>query len=265
MAEGWIGLALGLGILAAFTPCAFAVNGLLLAYVHGEPRRRRLTTLAQFAAVRAIFLALLGALLSLVAGRSGLITHRYQQFIDLLLIGLGILFIVNLYRPLPWPALTPGRWLENRRGITLGLGMLVGLDVPTCASPLFFALLGRTIFQGDLATGTGSLLMFGLGMTLPVLGAAASDRLHRSLQQVARRRRVLLSWVGGLILILTGLLELPAAPPAIPALGLGEVVRQAAGIVLLWAGLVTLLLILAGAIWRYSRRRTARQSPYVEE
>lgn len=126
-------------MIGAFTPCAFAINVLLLGYLRDKPRVERMPVVLRFAGIRALFLTLVGLLFALALDRIGPATVRYQQAIDVLLIVLGSVFIVGHYRPLPFPNLNLGTWLQRSQGAGVGFGVLFGLDIPACASLLFFA------------------------------------------------------------------------------------------------------------------------------
>ena len=80
--------------------------------------------------------------------------------------------------------------LSNLRG-SLGLGVLFGFNIPSCAAPLVLALLGTAAAGGadgrPLAAGFLSLALFGLALSLPLVVAVL----------FAPARRVI-DWLGGL-------------------------------------------------------------------
>lgn len=259
-------LAFGLGLIGALTPCAFAINALLLGYLRHRPRRERIAAALRFAGVRAVFLGLVGLLFALAVDRIGLATWRYQQAINLLLILLGALFIVDHYRPLPLPVLDLGTRLGKSRGTAFGLGLLFGLDIPACASPLFFAVLSRTALSGEIAGGVLALLAFGLGMSLPVIIATASERFNAAATAFARRRRPAFVWIGGIMLVAAGLIELLPQTMTPIMTATDRIARQVVGTWAAWiaAGAVALA-ALAALLWLLHRARQSRSNPNIGE
>lgn len=262
----FIPLAFGLGVIGAVTPCAFAINALLLGYLRDKPRAERIAVALRFAGVRAVFLGLVGLLFALAVDRIGLATWRYQQAINLLLILLGALFIVDHYRPLPLPGLNLGARLEQSRGRAFGLGLLFGLDIPACASPLFFAVLSRTALSGEITGGVLALLTFGLGMSMPVIIATASERINAATAALARRRRSAFVWIGGVTLIVAGLIEL-LPQTMTPIMGItDQIARRVVGAFGVWgAAAILLLATLAGLLWLLRRVRRSPANPNTAE
>ncbi len=265
MSLGFILLAFGLGGIGAATPCAFAINALLLGYLRDKPKVERIASALRFAGVRALFLSLVGLLFALAVDRIGLATVRYQQAIDILLIVLGIVFIVGHYRPLPFPSLNLGTWLEQSRGMAVGLGLLFGLDIPACASPLFFAVLSRTALNGDILGGALALLAFGLGMSAPVVIATASEQFNAVAARFARQRRTAFIWMGGAILIAAGIIELLPQTMAPIMTATDQIARRAVGGLAVWmGGGVVVLAVLLVLLWLWNRARR-QQTKNVEE
>ena len=260
MTTSFLLVAFSLGLVAAFTPCALGINLLLVGALRDRPRAARLRQVALFASVRAGFLALVGLLFGFLAREMGLLTTRYQQAISVLIILLGVLFIVSVYRPINVPLPALGQRLGQRRGSMLGLGLLFGLDIPACASPLFYAVLSKTIFAGELVAGTLALVVFGLGMTLPIVAFVNFDGLSQALTDFARRRRVTFAWIGGVVLIGAGLSELLPATMGPIMTSTDQIARRALegneGLFV-----VLPLAVAAGAGALIIRRRQAQANP----
>ncbi|MEW5985264.1 MAG: cytochrome c biogenesis protein CcdA [Chloroflexota bacterium] len=253
----FIPLAFGLGLIGAFTPCAFAINALLLGYLRERPRLQRIMSALRFASARALFLSLVGLLFALAVDQIGLATTRYQQAINVLLILLGVIFILDHYHPLPLPHLDLTTWLTQRRGVSLGFGLLFGLDIPACASPLFFAVLSRTALNGDVPGGILALLAFGLGMSAPAVMATSSDRFNAAVATLARQRRGTFIWAGGITLILAGLIELLPQTMTPFMTATDQIARRTVGLSAFWvtAGvLVPVALIILVWLRRWWRR-----------
>ena len=105
-------------------------------------------------------------------------------------------------------AVGPGlRRVGAARGSAL-LGVLLGLNIPACAAPLLFALLGAAAAAGaaggSALGGFGSLALFGLALSLPLVVAvlfAPARRVIDWLGGLSRRMPA----ITGLILIAVGL------------------------------------------------------------
>jgi cytochrome c-type biogenesis protein len=96
------------------------------------------------------------------------------------------------------------------------MGTLFGLDIPACSTPLLMYLLGKTVLKGDMVFGAVSLLFFGIGMSLPLLGIAAFEGANRFLERATRTSGPL-AYTGGALLIVLGLAAF--SPKAMAATG----------------------------------------------
>lgn len=95
--------------------------------------------------------------------------------------------------------------LSGARG-SVGLGLLFGLNIPACAAPLIFALLGMAAAAGlageTLAAGFISLGLFGLALSLPLVVAVLFEPARRALDRLAGRSERLPFWTGLLLIVL---------------------------------------------------------------
>ena len=97
--------------------------------------------------------------------------------------------------------------LVGLRG-SIGLGLLFGLNIPACAAPLIFALLGTAALGGGaggtVALGFISLGLFGLALSAPLVLAVLWQRGRRLLDWLAGLS-VRVPMVIGIVLIGLGL------------------------------------------------------------
>ena len=198
-----------LGIGGAFTPCALGINSVFLGVVAGRPRARRIRDWMLFSASRAALLTLLGLAFGLLGQTLEVYAWRYQMAINVGLILLGIVFIVQRFRPLPLPgfSLLGSKALSGDLGI-LGLGAVFGLDISACVGPLVLGLLAETVLLGQWWLGGVTLFVFGVGLSLPLLAATFFEKANNWLVEVARRHRTTFYLVAGSLLILLGAGEL---------------------------------------------------------
>ncbi len=215
-----LSLSLAFGLVGAFTPCALGINAVFLGYISGKPRRQRLVEWLGFALIRAVFLTALGLAFGLFGQLAGGFIRSYHALIGYLLIVLGGLFILSRFRALPLPnvhlvpALTDG---SAGRGMgqtgALAMGVVFGLDIPACTSPLVLALLAQTVLVGDYLFGTISLFLFAIGMSLPLLLVGGYEQANQWIMNTARRYGTTFYVVAGGLLIMVGWAEL--SPPVI--------------------------------------------------
>jgi cytochrome c-type biogenesis protein len=199
-------LPLAFGLIGFVSPCSLGINAVFLSYIQGKPRLVRVRQSLGFMLTRGLFLALLGLLFGLVGQAVTDFQLLYRPVIGALFIALGLVFIAQLYRPLPLPCFS----LANRfggygTGSAVAMGALFGLDIPACTSPLVFALLAQTVLAGDMLGGFVSLYVFGIGMSLPLVALGVLESPNQWLMAWARKSRKSLYVTGAALLILVGL------------------------------------------------------------
>ncbi len=93
-------------------------------------------------------------------------------------------------------------------GSSVGLGLLFAFNIPACAGPLIFALLGTAAASGAaggaIFNGFISLGIFGLALSLPLVVAVLFSPARHGLDWLAGLSRRLPFWTG-LVLIALGL------------------------------------------------------------
>lgn len=196
-------LPIGLGLLGFIEPCT--IGGHLL-FLDSQKRRSapgKISAVLVFVAVRSLVAGLFGALtafagqrligvqtgiwlvfgslylvvgLSFIAGRAGLVKHRIE--------------------------LAPATWKRAQNPVVLGLAF--GLNIPACAAPILFGLLGLAAATGTVLTGFFMMFLFGLFLSLPLVFFAFIPRLAGTLDRLAVRLSGM-GWVLGGVFILLGL------------------------------------------------------------
>lgn len=204
---GTILLPIGLGLLGFIEPCSIGATLVMVKVLEGQSPARQLAQMGLFAATRAGFIGLAGAL----AAGLGTVFLGFQRVGWLLLgvvyAGLGVLFLLGMAGRL-MVAVGPGlRRVGGARGSAL-LGILLGLNIPACAAPLIFALLGAAAAVGAAGgsplSGFASLALFGLALSLPLILAVLFAPTRRAIDYVARCSTQAPIWTG-LVLIALGL------------------------------------------------------------
>ena len=83
-------------------------------------------------------------------------------------------------------------------------GLAFGLNIPACAAPILFGLMGTAVASGSAATGFVMMAIFAVGLSLPLVPLSVLPRLSASLDRLTdwlRPRR----WLFGLIFVSLGL------------------------------------------------------------
>src|SRR5215469_13214396 len=216
-----------LGLLAAFaagmlsflSPCVLPLVPGYLSYLAGmsleeaqsKPTARWRVSLhaLYFVLGFALIFTLLGAVAALV----GLALHTYQQWLARVAGGLLILFGIALtgLLPIPWLRadhhiqVQPGRSVWWRSGL---IGLAFGAGWSACTGPILSAVLVLIAVRATLLQGVIFLLAYALGLGVPfLLVGLLLDRASSLLRPIRRYTRPL-SFIGGVVLILMGMLLL---------------------------------------------------------
>lgn len=201
-----LALPLGLGLLGFVEPCSVGSSLSFIRYLERKSARARMAQVTVFALTRALFMGLLGRAAALVG--AAFIGAQKGAWIVLggAYILIGALYASGqlgfLMRPIG-PSLTQ---FSGAQG-SAALGLVFGLNIPACAAPLIFALLGSAAAGGaDAAPARGfvSLAVFGLALSAPLVAAVAWPPARRLLDRLTVfSRRVPV--VTGLVLVALGL------------------------------------------------------------
>lgn len=190
-------LPLGLGLIGFVEPCSVGSSLLFVKYVEGQNRVAKVAHAAIFMLTRALFIGAMGA----GAGLFGAVFIDLQKggwlFLGAAYILLGVVFVLGKGDFL---ARTIGLGLarvSGKRG-SAALGVLFGLNIPACAAPIIFALLGgAAVGTGASATrGFITLALFGLALSLPLVTALLFGSARRVLDRLAGLSVRMPLWTG---------------------------------------------------------------------
>lgn len=198
-------LPLGLGLYGFIEPCSIGSTLVFVKAMEGRPAATKLAQVSIFALTRAVFIGLLGVLAAIVgAGFLGL-QRAAWVLLGLLYAGVGALYLADR-AGMVMTALGPRlSRIADVRG-SAALGILFGLNIPACAAPLLFALLGAAAASGAggsaVGQGFASLGLFGLALSLPLVAAVLLPAAQRQLDRLAGLSRRLPRATGLLMLAL---------------------------------------------------------------
>jgi len=200
-------LPIGLGLLGFVEPCSIGSTLVFVKYLEGKPFADKLVQVGIFAVTRAVLIGALG----MAAVVIGIAFIGFQKAAWIVLgaiyVAIGLLYILRRAGSLKislGPALGG---LSGSRG-SIALGLLFGLNIPACAAPLMFALLGMAaaggVSGGTLSAGFISLSLFGFALSLPIVAAVLVPSARRALDWLSSLSRRLPLWTG-LLLVALGL------------------------------------------------------------
>ncbi len=200
-----VALPIFFGLMGFVEPCSIGSTLVLVKHLEGRSASEKVAQVSAFAITRAVFIGFLG-ILAAVVGAAFLGLQAAAWFaLGVLYIAVGILYLTGragwLMRSFG-PSLAR---LDNVRG-SVTLGVLFGFNIPACAAPLLFALLGAaaagTAAGATIASGFISLALFGFALSLPLVVAVLFEPARRALDWLAALSRRLPFWTGVLFIAL---------------------------------------------------------------
>jgi len=197
-------LPIGLGLLGFVEPCSIGSSLVLIKYLERKSPATKLAEVAVFTATRAVFIGALGAL-AVVLGTTIVGFQRVAWILlGVIYVALGALYLTGKAGVLMvsvGPSL--GR-ISGLRG-SAGPGALFGLNIPACAAPLIFALLGMAATGGiagrTFVSGFVSLGLFSLALSLPLVAAVLFAPARQLLDRMAGLFTRLPFWTGVLLIV----------------------------------------------------------------
>lgn len=201
-------IAVAAGLVSFLSPCVLPLVPGYLSYVTGmsaDPKRSRMVLgsalfVLGFSAVFVVGGALFGSLGSVLLGSADVIT----RVLGALTIVLGLAFL----------GLIPGlqRDVRIHRFPAAGLlgapllGVVFGLGWTPCIGPTLAVVLTLSVDQGSAVRGAALAFAYALGLGLPFVLAGLAYRKALHAFKAVRRHSVLITRVGGAMLVAVGLL-----------------------------------------------------------
>lgn len=166
----------GLGLLGFIEPCTVGGHLVFLSVQAETSRSRRTTALAAFVIARALAMGAAGA--AIVWLGDALIEAQTALWLifGLLYLAIGAAILSGrgglLRRRL---RLAPESWARARSPLALGLAF--GLNIPACAAPILFGLIGLAVSEGSAQAGFVMMAVFGLALSAPLIPISLAPRL----------------------------------------------------------------------------------------
>lgn len=198
-------LPIGLGLFGFIEPCSIGSSLIFVKYLEGKSAAAKLAQVAAFTLARALFIGGLGVLAVVIGAAFVDLQKGAWILLGTIYVGIGLLYLVGRADILMM-SIGPGlARISGARG-SAGLGLLFGLNIPACAAPLIFALLGMAaasgVRGGALAAGFVSLALFGLALSLPLVAAVLFEPARRMLDWLAGLSKRIPFWTGLLLVVL---------------------------------------------------------------
>jgi len=192
-------LPIGLGLFGFIEPCSIGATLVFLKAIEGRSDAAKIAQVAVFALTRAVFIGFLGMLAVAIGAAFLGLQKAAWVVLGVLFAAIGTLYLVGRAGTVMaslGPSLSS---LSGLRG-SAALGLLFGLNIPACAAPLLFVLLGAATAGGSgglaLAKGFASLALFGFALSLPLVLAVLFPGANRLLDRLASLSRRLPIWTG---------------------------------------------------------------------
>ncbi|CAM8660116.1 CcdA Cytochrome c biogenesis protein [Acidimicrobiia bacterium] len=216
--NGSLAYAFGVGMVATFNPCGFAMLPAYLAYFLGLEGTRGaedpdssasiLRALAVGASMTAGFLVVFGLLGLVLEPVINSVNQRLPWvtiILGVVLIVLGVFLLTG--RSITISILKIGRGPESRElGSVFVFGASYALVSLSCTLSLFTAAISTSVESDNFLAGFGAFLAYGLGMGLVLMVLTLAIALARqSLVHSMRRVLPFINPVSGVLLILAGL------------------------------------------------------------
>ncbi len=201
--ETLILLPIGLGLLGFVEPCTIGGHLVFLNTQEGRSRRGKVEAVLVFLTARTLVMGLFGAVIaSLGALLISVQTGMWLVFGTIYLL-VGLAFMAGRAGLVKKRiSLAPEAWKRAQNPLVLGLAF--GLNIPACAAPILFGLLGLAATTGTVLSGFVMMSLFGLFLSVPLVVFATVPRLSGVLERLAQRLRNM-RWVLGLVFVLLGL------------------------------------------------------------
>ena len=193
----------GLGLLGFIEPCTIGTHLLFLKSPGQLATSDRVTSSIVFVGVRVLTAGLVGAFVASL-GQHLIATQTTVWLIfgaAYTLIGLAYLFgqagLIKLRIDFAPSSLKATR-------IPALLGVVFGLNVPACAVPILFDLIGLAASAGSIAMGFVAMALFGLSLSMPLVLFVLQPKLAVLVQKIdndSSRTR----WVLGAVFVVLGL------------------------------------------------------------
>lgn len=195
-------LPVGLGLLGFIEPCTIGGHLVFLDTQAERTRSTRVSAALTFSVTRALMTGLFGAFIAFVGQILVGVQTGVWLIFGLIYFGTGAAFLLGRSGFMKWNIdLAPKTWRQVSHPIALGLAF--GLNIPACAAPILFGLLGLAATAGTAASGFAMMFLFGLALSAPLVVFAFTPHLSGWLIRAGEWMKQR-AWLTGMIFVLLG-------------------------------------------------------------
>jgi cytochrome c-type biogenesis protein len=200
--ETLILLPIALGLLGFIEPCTIGGHLLFLETQKSRSAAEKTNAVMIFIAARAGVAGLFGAFIAFVGQKLiGLQTGIWLIF-GAIYLTIGLAFILGRAGLVKQRInFAPMAWRQAKNPLVLGLAF--GLNIPACAAPILFGLLGLAATTGTIMSGFWMMALFGLALSVPLVVFAANASLAAWLDRFGQKLKNM-GWVIGTVFVLLG-------------------------------------------------------------
>ena len=193
----------GLGLLGFIEPCTIGGHLLFLDSQKDRSRSEKIRAVSVFVVVRSLVAGLFGAFIAFVGQHLIDLQTGIWLVFGLIYLALGIAFLTGWAGRIKKPVnLAPTSWKQAQDPVLLGLAF--GLNIPACAAPIMFGLLGLAATTGTVLAGFFMMFLFGLFLSLPLALFAINSNLANKLDKIAIKL-IKARWLIGIIFAALGI------------------------------------------------------------
>lgn len=196
-------LPIGLGLLGFVEPCTVGGHLLFLETQANRTRREKLSAVLTFVATRSLVSGLFGAVIAFLGQAVISVQTSFWLIFGVIYLTIGMAFLIGRAGLIKQKInLAPTTW--KRAQSPLILGVAFGLNIPACAAPIIFGLLGLAATTGTVTTGFVMMFLFGLFLSSPLALFAAVPKLASWLETLGRKMKQM-RWLIGVVFALLGI------------------------------------------------------------
>lgn len=179
-------LPIGLGLLGFIEPCTIGGHLVFLETQNGRSRRTRINAVFAFIAARSLVSGSVGAIIAFIGQAVIDVQTGIWLIFGAIYFALGMVFLLGGADFIKQKiSLSPAAWKQAQNPWVLGLAF--GLNIPACAAPILFGLLGVAATSGTVTTGFMMMFLFGLFLSAPLAVFAAIPSFGTALQALAAK------------------------------------------------------------------------------
>ena len=194
---------LGLGLLGFVEPCTIGGHLIFLrAVTERSPLARIVATLA-FTLVRTLMMGSFGALVALLGQQLIQVQTIFWLVFGSLYVVIGLTYLIGRAGILKYRIdVLPSAWKAAANPVVLAVAF--GLNIPACAAPILFGLIGLAASSGAATMGFATMAVFGLALSFPLVLLLVSPSAS-SLATRLMTGRSTVRWVFAVVFLALGI------------------------------------------------------------